>query len=211
MPCTCTIYEFVYYLIYGNKVHYPVYRIDGKYIILGTCHTNHIDSIDKNILNEIELCDALCVEVSINFSEKIINVILDNIYSSFEDKIVNLINSFEIKFKSDNKIDFYNFFYKKSFINRIKHNFINEEVNIIEILEFHRCIITLFYGMDNIINLKFLSKKNKIISLDIKDEEKNISYGFKKLFTYNSFDIFKIIDIINFIKYYLLSFHNFIK
>src|SRR5258708_11989830 len=171
-------YETGYYLIYGDKVHYPVYRVDGKHIILGTCHTNHIDSIDKNILNELELCSIVCVEAINTIPEKTIKVVLDNLDSSNEDKIVNVINSFEGKIKNKNEIN--NYYYKKEFLNRIRHRFVDEEIDIKYVLNLHLSIIIYLYDIHSILQMKALVNDKKLIDLDEQEESKKIRENFEK-------------------------------
>ncbi len=204
-------YEIVYYLIYGDKVHYPVYKIDDKHIILGSCHSNYIDSVDINILNEIYACNIVCIEVLNSIPEKTVKTLLENINSSNEDKVVNIINSFEGEIENSKKIK--NYYYTKSFLDKIKHRFVDGDVDIKYVLTLHIKIIRDLYGMDSIIQYQSLSKGKKVIALDEEKKAKEIRnnlYTPVKITETYGITLINIVENFNFIKSYLLSFPNFI-
>jgi hypothetical protein len=220
--------ESIYYYFYKDRVTYPVYRINNKDIIIGTCHPNHITSIDKEVKNYIDECDITCVEgysPHLENNKELVKSILDNINNSNSNKVLNYLIAAKIDFKLEDSIS-NRLFYKKSFLDRLKVCNLTETKTktIFNILESHDGIINVLYGMDHIIAMQSLNNNKKVIKLDeivnvsatkallVDNVQTPISDAKAIIITTESSIIYKLIMLcqrIKFIFNYIFSFPNF--
>lgn len=165
--------SFLYYLnsVFSKTKHeiikYPVYRINGKHIIIGTAHCNNYDNtVHPHIKNEIESCEILCTECSKdNKNDHILNISdLNN-----NENLELFINYIDKSYLNGNYSFITWLLYGEKFYNNVKHRFPNEKVDLYDIT-FANFILFFYFGMDLYINEFYKKKKSMIVNLDEEPE-----------------------------------------
>lgn len=158
------VYESLYYLKNGSKVHYPVYRINNKHILVGSCHVNQINTVDKKIFGIMKECKNLYNEISLSHEDMgtsiFVEELIENINSTTENKILTIEKYLELK-KMDESIIPKSLVYPKSFLEKITF----KDISLTQLLFIHRAVNEI-YAMDHIINIIFKNDKKPIFALD---------------------------------------------
>lgn len=152
---------------YLSVTHFVAYRINGKHIILGTVHCNSYLSLHHNIKKEINKCEFAYFE-----SESILSfkdnseLIIQNLNSSTEDKILNLTNIFKEKDRNGKRNN--TRFFPEDFLNKMNEKY--PETIDWDYEDIHYKILKI-YTIDSYLNLLF---KNNCDYLDSQEDVKKI-------------------------------------
>lgn len=183
---TILIIYIIFRMIFGDVIFYPCYRINDKHILLGTCHENPFESINKDILNEIESCEKIYVEY--NTIEKIsreeIEIVVENLWRPKRNKILAIMSKNNIL-----KEKYFLLYYElKRYIPNLTYKDYYIYIDYVHVLN-----IT-----DSVLSFLFYLKNKQIISLDKNEECEKISQMDKP-----SFPIYTIISVVFF---YIISY-----